>query len=107
MAASNALLVSLDGVTATGAGSTFDLGSPASSWAIQVVATGSPIACIVDVEGSLDGQNWYTLGTWSKVSLDFGDIAFISNKPVLYIRANLKTLTGGSSPVVTACMVAQ
>lgn len=62
-----------------------------------MITTGSPSSFYVDLEGSLDGTNWFSLGTISGASyIVVGDYA------VRYVRANLSGLTGGTNPTVTA-----
>lgn len=70
---------------------------------MQVVLTGSPTACIVDLEGSLNGTNWFRLARWSIAGGQAsGDLVFSSATPASQTRANLTTLTGGTAPTVTA-----
>jgi len=73
---------------------------------VQVVHTGSPSTVTLTLEGSLDGVNWFTLATWSSGSLSSGAIVWAADKPVSQVRANLGTLSGGTSPTVTALLVA-
>lgn len=51
-------------------------------------------ALVVAFEGSIDGTNWYTLGTDSTVA---AGVTHVVDKPVLYIRANVTTFTGGTN----------
>lgn len=94
---------SLNAVTATGAGSAVQLGSVRANHAIQVVYTSNPTALVVNLEGSLDGTHWVTLGSWSIVGGQAsGDIVWITGKAAAWTRANWASVTGGTSPAVTA-----
>ena len=89
----------LDAATATGASAYVNEYS--SNYAVQVVVTGSPSAVTVNLEGSLDGVNFVQLGTASAAGM-----FWVTDTPVKYVRANLATLTGGTSPTVTVTMSA-
>lgn len=98
---------SLSAVTATGAGAAFALGAAKRTFGLQVTVTGAPTAAVVDLEGSLDGSTWDAIGTWSiGAGQASGDIVFVVDRPVLHVRANLTTLTGGTAPTVTAYICA-
>lgn len=68
---------------------------------LQVSTTGSPTSAIVAVEGSIDAVHWTELASHDWPS---GGITEFDVNNMLYIRANLKTLSGGSSPTVTAAV---
>ena len=68
--------------------------------AFQFVVTGAPSAADGDIEGSLDGTNWFDLAANINI-LTTGNPTFLVDKPVNYIRFNLETLTGGTAPTVT------
>jgi len=89
--------------TAAGAGATEALTSPLSTFTMQTVVTGAPTAVSVTLEGSLDGSNWTTIATSTSTT---GDQQYAVDKPQTYVRANLGTLTGGTSPVVTVYLAA-
>lgn len=93
---------SLVAVGAVGVGSINDLDNVYATHSLQVNFTSNP-AVAVDLEGSLDGVNFTKLASWStsggQVS---GQIISVSGIPVRYVRANLVTLTGGTSPKVSA-----
>ena len=88
----------LDGVEATGAGSSI-LISGIEKHTVQVEFTnsgGGVTALIVDLEGSLDDVNFYQLASYTFTSGDLtalGAMFHVINKPVEYIRANITTLT--------------
>lgn len=91
---------SLDAATVTGPGTAHDLGELADHHSLLWWSEGGP-SSRVDLEGSHDGEHWFSLAVGS------GGFALApaSSTPgvlVRYVRANLVTLTGGSSPTVTA-----
>lgn len=91
---------SLNAVTATGAGTVVDLGVVRSVHTMQTTVTGAPSAVTVNLEGSLSaGGPWAVLVASTSTA---GDVQTVSGKAVRYVRANLVTLTGGTSPTVTA-----
>jgi|SRR3990167_1580622 len=99
---------SLSAAAGTGAGNEFGfspywLGVLPSVFSFDILITGSPATVTVLLEGSLDGTNWFTLAT---VSLTTDSLNFIVDKPVLYLRANLTALTGGSAPTVSVGIAA-
>ena len=97
--------VLLNAVTATGAGRELAFDLPRKEHTVQVVITGGPAAVTVDLEGSLNGTEWFQLAEFifSAGDLAAGQAMFhVTNKPVMDVRANLTTLTGGASPTVTA-----
>jgi hypothetical protein len=87
---------SLDAVTATGVGEERDLETSLRYHTAHLVTTGSPSSVDVALQGSLDGTNWVHLAT-----LSAGALVTSNNHVVRYIRAELHTLSGGSSPTVT------
>ena len=90
--------------TSTGAGAMF--ASPANTFGgvstdltWQIIVSGGPSALSVTLEGSNDGGNtWAVLDT---STLATGEMRAVANTPVTNLRANLATLTGGTSPKVT------
>lgn len=100
-----AAITLLDAVEATGAGPIKLLSNLTRHHTIQVVVTGAPTVVVVDLEGSLDAVTFFAIQT---VTFDAGEITdeaairFIVDKGVLHVRANLITLTSGTSPTVTA-----
>ena len=97
----------LNAVTATGAStSSLSTGKAHSSWGLQVKHTGTPTTCVVVVQGSNNASDWFTVLTWTAASETNGDVVFATGKPCLYARLNLTTLSGGSSPTVSAWLSA-
>ena len=96
------MFVSLNAVTATGAGS--ELETPVSeNYTIQLKHTGSPTSVIVDVEGSVNGRDWVQVAQHTMAASD--DMFHVAGKPLRNIRLNLTTLSGGSSPTVTGLIL--
>ena len=91
--------VALSAATATGASGGVDLTWCASNASIILTVTGAPTAVSVNLEGSLDGTNWVVLKT-----LTAAGVGSSTGVPVRFIRANLTTLTGGTTPTVTALL---
>lgn len=94
-------LTSLSAATATGAGTPFNLLLCHANFTIAVTVTGAPASCAVQLQGSLDGTNWYSMGSASNNTSGTSAVN-VSNTPAIWVRANLTTLTGGTSPTVTA-----
>jgi hypothetical protein len=96
---------SLNAVTAAGNGDVAaisgvnPMGGVPRKIAWEVRVTGSPTAMQVDLEGSLDNTNWYQIDTYNTVA---NALREVTQRGAKFIRARLVTLTGGSSPTVTA-----
>ena len=73
--------------------------SPCRSFALQVVSDGVT-AWTVLLQGSVDGTNWVTLATHAHTD-GSGAILWTTDKPVPYVRANVTTITGGTSLAVS------
>lgn len=99
----------LDAVTTTGASSAvWTDGTPHSKWGLQVILGGTVAAtgAVVKLEGTLDGSHYFVIATWDLAApLSSGDIVFAVDKPVTKVRANCTTLSGGTSPTLTAWVV--
>jgi len=97
--------LALDAAVATGAGVSRDLGEVADHHTLFVTATGSPSSWTVKLQGSHDDLTWVDLHSASGSTATTAVTAPQSDAPghlVRYIRANLTSLVGGSSPTVTA-----
>jgi hypothetical protein len=92
------IIKSLDAATATGPGVAAELGEVANIFTGQSIVTGSPTSWEVDFEGSLDGVNWATVAAITQAD---NSIETQSIPPVRFLRANLKSFSGGSSPAFT------
>jgi alkylated DNA repair dioxygenase AlkB len=59
----------------------------------------------LDLEGSLDDSNWFTLAshvfTAGEITAEQA-MFHVADKPVTFARLNLSTLGGGTDPTVTA-----
>lgn len=97
------VIQSLVAATAVGAGGSYDLSGCYSKFTLQTVVSGAPTTVSVVLEGSLDGTNWTTLATSSSTT---GDQQSVADKPQAYVRARVATLTGGTSPAVSAFIAA-
>jgi hypothetical protein len=94
--------------TLTAAGSTPGLWSDSSYHTVQVVTSGSPSACTVRLEGSLDFSNWVDIsGSNSCTGTDPGTgnpgVSFSVGGPrhYTYTRVTLITWTGGTNAKIT------
>lgn len=93
-------LVSLNAVSVTGIGAALEFDVPRSPVSLHVIVTGAP-TFEVDLEGSIDGINWARVGATTSAG------AMVSaTAPVMMIRANLTSISGGTSPTITALLAA-
>jgi hypothetical protein len=51
-------------------------------------------ALVVNYEGSLDGTNWFQIGTDNTLT---AGVTFVVDKPVRHVRANVATFTDGTN----------
>jgi hypothetical protein len=95
---------SLNAATAAGAGVAVTFDTPKTDVSMQVATTGGP-TFNVDFEVSLDGIHWVAARSFGSPGISNlqGTGAF----PVLSARANLTSLSGGTSPTVTAVVNAR
>src|SRR4051794_27962404 len=93
---------SLDAATSIGAGASIVPDRPAKLASMSIVTTGSP-TIDASLEGTIDGTIWHTINSVSAMG---GSEAFIdgsgNNLVFTAYRANLTSLSGGSSPTVSA-----
>lgn len=94
----------LDAVNATGATDPIDV-SGSLSYTLQATATGAPETAEVSLEGSLDGVGYTILVLLSGLSGDV-QVSWAQNKPTKYMRLNVRAITGGTSPTITASAIA-
>lgn len=87
--------------TATGATASSGAlrGTPVNH-AINLVVTGGPATCTYRLQGSANGTTWYNISA-ADITCTSSATAFEANKPTRYVRGNLLTLTGGTTPTVT------
>lgn len=94
--------VSLDAETGTGPGAVRDLETVLTQHRGVGTVSGSPSTLEVHLEGSLDGETWYSMGTSASTGPVFALTAFASFAcPARFVRANVTAISGGSSPAVT------
>lgn len=92
----------LNAVTTTGASARWR--ANCKDHTIQINVTGNPTAVTVDLEGSLDDNTYFRLASHNFDTTEITNQAsmfHVETKMVDYIKANLTTLTGGTSPTVT------
>lgn len=106
---------SLASAAAVGAGVPVDLNGTSNEFSLVAFTSGTPTGFGVDLEGSHDGVNWFYLGLTvaspgSPISSEYtntndnggGQPATRVKPHARYLRANLTSLAGGTSPTVTA-----
>lgn len=96
---------SLNAVTANGNGSTIDFVCARSNITVVVTATGAPAAGTVTLQVSHDGVNWFATATTATAGATVTS-GTLSNGAWRYARAVLSALSGGTSPTVTATLMA-
>lgn len=87
---------------ATGRGPIRFLGPNRGVYSLQVKQTGGATGVVVTLDGSNNGTDFFTIGTWTLASQSNNDIIFVVDKPIAYAQANLTTLSGGTTPTVSA-----
>jgi len=98
-------LTSLNAATATGPGAVKDLEGSFDFHTIFVHSTGGA-SWSVTLEGSHDGVNWDAMATVT-YSGNIDTMTPVSGLLVRYVRANLISLTGGTSPTITASIASK
>jgi hypothetical protein len=94
----------LDAVTTTGASQSVPIRKIGVKHTVQATTTGNPTAVTVDLEGSLDNITWFQIATSPFTAGEItaqGSMFHVIDTPVRYVRVNLTTLLGGTSPTVT------
>lgn len=89
--------ISLGAAPSVQVGAAKDLEGVFGDHHLLVSVTGSP-SFTVQLEGSLDGVNWTSFGQASSGTFS----VILAGTLLRYVRANLVSLAGGSSPTVTA-----
>lgn len=95
-ATSEVTLASAQSITGTGSETTFSTLICNHTWTVKT--TGTPTSVTVLLEGSLDNTDFFTLDTSNELTIG---MRHIKDKCVKYIRSNITTLSGGSTPTVT------
>jgi hypothetical protein len=94
--------LSWSGLSATGTTTAFNV-LGLDKYTVAVTTTGSPSGCAMQIEGSLDNTNFFNL---SGSQICTSNLMFhITEKPILYLRTNVTTLSGGTSPTVTVSLL--
>lgn len=86
--------VLLNAATGTGAGAALNLYDTHHIFTFYKRVTGVFTALALSYEGSLDGTNWFQLGTDNTTG---AGVTFVVDKPVRYVRANVTTFTDGTN----------
>jgi len=98
----DAPFISLAAAAVTGAGTPLYLSRPRHNISMQVKFTSNPTV-VCTLEGTIDGVDWFQLAKFDTGASGVnGDIVSSTNVSVLAVRANLTSLVGGTSPLVTA-----
>jgi hypothetical protein len=85
------VVTSLNAVSATGLGTASDLDGLKDEFALVVVTTGSPTFSL-QLQGSLDNVNWYSLGS----AVTTAGETSVTGQEAAYIRGDLTALSGGT-----------
>jgi hypothetical protein len=73
--------------------------NPNLTWEVLIGGTGSYTSFTINLEGSNDTVNWYTLDTSTNVS---GEARSVVNKPFRYYRLNVSAaVVNSGSPTIT------
>lgn len=72
----------------------FNMFGPYSAFTFYKRVVGVFTALVVNYEGSLDGVNWFLIGTDNTVG---NGATFVVDRPCMQIRANIGTFTGGTN----------
>lgn len=76
--------------------------TPQKTFTFMKTVVGVFTTLVVTLEGSLDGVNWYTLGSDNTL---VNGATFVVDKPCLWIRATVSTFASGTSVTVdVVCM---
>jgi len=97
---------SLDAVTVLGPGQEVQFDTPKMHVSMQVIVTGLPTWATVRLQGSIDGQNFVTIGGTGVSAPETTSIVANVLGPVVAVRANLEAWAGGTDPTVTAIIAA-
>lgn len=96
---------SLNAVTADGDGTVIDFSSARTNISFVVSTTGAPTAGTVTLAVSVDNTSFFATSTTATVGSGITS-GTLSNGAWRYARLNLSALTGGTTPTVTAKLMA-
>lgn len=88
---------SLNAATTTGAGTALLFDTPKTKVSMQVHSTGSPTSFNVNLEVSLDAVNFVSLASRGQDGIQTDE-----NNVFVAARANLTSMSGGTSPTISA-----
>jgi len=96
LAAQNLSQVTWPVVSAVGATALF--ATPGSDvHTVQAIAGNTPATCTVNLDGSLDGANWFDISGGQTCT---SNVMFhVVNRAVAYVRGHVTTLTGAGATV--------
>ena len=105
-AGTNTNYVLLNGIGATGAGSSFDVRYAHQTWGCDVITFGNMSSGVVRIEGNQGGAAYDPAGmathTLTSAQLTAGIGSFvITSHAVKKVRANIVSLSGGANPRLT------
>lgn len=100
------ILESLSAVTVIGIGDAIWTDTPKTDASLQVSYTGSPSDFEVVLECTIDGVHWVSLIGYNLGNGNGQIVGKNAQPPFVGLRAELQTLTGGTSPTVTAWIAA-
>lgn len=93
---------SLDSAASAGPGDSKDLEGVYTNHMTIVSQTGDPSSVSVALEGSHDGVVWYRAATLSWTSVTGPSNHLHADFPFRYVRSNLVSVSGGTSPLISA-----
>jgi hypothetical protein len=105
------IVTSLNATSATGPGEEVAPDQPmlTANAAMQVSVTGAPSSFQVNLEITIDDINWISVLQQTQTGIESPSLAAgypLINTAFAKARANLVSITGGTSPTVTATIVA-
>ena len=85
------------------AGLVLDLPATYTIASLTSLLTGAPTSTTVQLQGSMDGKNWTTLGSSTSTT---GDTNFFSGTPFNMLRVNVSAVSGGTTPTLAVNIAA-
>lgn len=71
--------------------------TPQKTFTFMKTVVGVFTTLVVTLEGSLDGNNWFTLGSDNTIA---NGATFVVDRPCLFVRANITSFASGTSATV-------
>lgn len=84
-------ITSLENAEEPATGLSLRLPLPSSKYTWSIVLAGTVSTIDIDLEGSLDGQNWFVVDSYTSIT---STIRFVTDKTVCWLRAKLNAFTG-------------